>query len=64
MTDRRISSLTAAALCVEPCGQMTPWKIVNGGVLKAGAAEFATLRGLAMRFAGLLRIGVYSSVRC
>jgi hypothetical protein len=57
MTGRRISSLTAAALCVEPRGEMTPRQIVNVDVLKAASEEFTTLRGLAMRFAGLLRGG-------
>ena len=54
-TGYRISSLTAAALCVKPRGQMTLRQIVNVDVLKAGSAEFTTMRGLAMRFAGLLR---------
>jgi hypothetical protein len=57
MTGRRISSLTAAALCVKPRGEMTPRQIVNVDLLKASAAEFTTMRGLAMRFAGLLRGG-------
>lgn len=55
MTGRRISSLTAAALCVKPRGEMTLRQIVNVDLLKATSAEFATMRGLAMRFAGLLR---------
>ena len=57
MTGRRISSLTAAALCVKPRGTMTPRQVVNVDLLKAASAEFATMRGLAMRFAGLLRGG-------
>ncbi len=57
MTGRRISSLTAAALCVKPRGEMTPRQIVNVDLLKVASAEFATMRGLAMRFAGLLRGG-------
>jgi transposase len=57
MTGRRISSLTAAALCVKPRGAMTPRQIVNVDLLKAASQEFATMRGLAMRFAGLLRGG-------
>ena len=55
MTGHRISSLIAAALCVKPRGQMTPRQIVNVDVLKAASAEFTTMRGLAMRFAALLR---------
>ncbi|MGO9421240.1 MAG: hypothetical protein ACLP25_18510, partial [Roseiarcus sp.] len=54
---RRISSLTAAALCVKSRGEMTPRQIVNVDLLKAASVEFATMRGLAMRFAGLLRDG-------
>jgi hypothetical protein len=57
MTGRRISSLTAAALCVKPRGAMTPRQIVNVDLLKATSEEFTTMRGLAMRFAGLLRGG-------
>jgi transposase len=57
MTGRRISSLTAAALCVKPRGEMTPRQIVNVDLLKAASAEFTTMRGLSMRFAGLLRGG-------
>ena len=57
MTGRRISSLTAAALCVKSRGEMTPRQIVNVDLLKAASVEFATMRGLAMRFAGLLRGG-------
>ena len=55
MTGRRISPLTAAALCVKPRGQMTPRQIVNVDVLKAASPEFTTMRGLAMRFRGLFR---------
>jgi hypothetical protein len=57
MTGRRISSLTAAALCVKPRGAMTPRQMVNVDLLKATSQEFSTMRGLAMRFAGLLRGG-------
>jgi Transposase len=57
MTGRRISSLTAAGLCVKPRGAMTPRQIVNVDLLKAASEEFTTMRGLAMRFAGLLRGG-------
>jgi hypothetical protein len=54
MSGRPISPLTAAALCVQPRGQMTPRQIVNVDVLKAASAEFTTMRQLAMRFRGLL----------
>jgi hypothetical protein len=36
---------------------MTPRQIVNVDLLKAASAEFATMRRLAMQFAGLLRGG-------
>jgi transposase len=55
MTGRKISSLTAAALCVKPRGQMTPRQIANVDALKAASAEFTTMRSLAMRFGGLFR---------
>ncbi len=57
MTGRQISTLTAAALCVKPRGQMTARQIVNVDVLKAASPEFTTMRQLAMRFQGLLRGG-------
>jgi transposase len=44
-------------LCVKPRGEMTPRQIVNVDLLKAASAEFITMRGLAMRFFGLLRGG-------
>ena len=56
-TGRRISPLVAAALCVKPRRQMTARQIVNVDALKATSAEFTTMRGLAMRFRGLLRGG-------
>jgi hypothetical protein len=46
---------SAAAHCVKLRGEMKPHQIVNVDVLKATSAEFATMRGPAMRFAGLLR---------
>jgi hypothetical protein len=57
MTGRRISSLTAAALCVKPRGEMTPRQIVHVDLLKATSSVFTTMPELAMRFAGLLRGG-------
>ncbi len=56
-TGRRISALTAAALCVKPRGEMTERQIANIDALKAASVDFATMRGLAMRFRGLLRGG-------
>lgn len=57
MTDRQISPLTAAALCVKPRSQMTARQIINVDALKAASADFTTMRALAMRFRGLLRGG-------
>jgi hypothetical protein len=53
-TSRKISALTAAALCVKPRGQMTPQQIASVDALKIESAEFAVMRQLAMRFRGLL----------
>ena len=50
MTGRAISPLTAAALCVKPCGQMTARQAASVDALKAGSAEFTTMRRLAMHF--------------
>ena len=57
MTGRAISPLTAAALCVKPRGQMTARQAASVDALKAGSAEFTTMRRLAMQFRGLLRSG-------
>jgi len=56
-TGRRISPLTAAALCVKPRGQMTPRQICIVDALKAESKDFAVMRQLAMRFRGLFRGG-------
>jgi hypothetical protein len=53
-TGRKISPLTAAALCVKPRGQMTPQQIASVDALKIASAEFTIMRQLAMRFRGLL----------
>ena len=57
MTGRAISPLTAAALCVKPRGQMTARQAASVDALKAGSAEFTTMRRLAMQFRGVLRSG-------
>jgi transposase len=57
MTGRAISPLTAAALCVKPRGQMTDRQAASVDAVKAGSAEFTTMRRLAMQFRGLLRSG-------
>ena len=56
-TSRKISPLTAAALCVKPRGQMTPQQIASVDALKIESAEFTIMRQLAMRFRGLLMGG-------
>ena len=54
-TGRRISPLTAAALCVKPRGQMTSRQSSIVDALKAGSEEFTTMRQLAMRLNALFR---------
>jgi transposase len=56
-TGRQISAMTAAALCVKPRGVMSERQIANVDALKAASTDFVTMRGLAMRFRGLLRGG-------
>jgi len=53
VTDRRISPLVAAALCIKPRRQMTARQIVIVDALKAASVEFLTMRSLVMRFRGL-----------
>ncbi|HEY8127400.1 MAG TPA: transposase, partial [Hyphomicrobium sp.] len=54
---RRISPLTAAALCVKPRGQMTPRQICIVDALTTESMDFAVMRQFAMRFRGLFRGG-------
>jgi hypothetical protein len=54
-TGRRVSPLTAAALCVKPREQMTSRQSSIVDALKAGSEDFTTMRRLAMRFNGLFR---------
>ena len=42
---------------MKPRGQMTARQVANVDALKAGSAEFTTMRRLAMRLRGLLRGG-------
>jgi hypothetical protein len=56
-TGRKISPLTAAALCVKPRGQMTPQQIASVDALKIESAEFTIMRQLPIRFRGLLMGG-------
>ena len=54
-TGRRVSPLTAAALCVQPRGQMTSRQSSIVDALKARSEEFITMRQLTMRLKGLFR---------
>jgi transposase len=56
-TNRTISPLVAAALCVRPRKMLTARQAAKVDALKAASHEFATMRALAMRFRGLLRAG-------
>ena len=52
---RLISPIIAAALCVKPRGLLTNNQAAKVDALKSEWREFATMRGLAMRFRGILR---------
>ena len=54
-TGRLISPIVAAALCVKPRGLLTHSQEAKVDALKSEWPEFAAMRGLAMRFRGLLR---------
>ena len=54
-TGRLISPIIAAALCVKPRGLLTNNQAVKVAALKSEWREFTTMRGLAMRFRGILR---------
>ncbi|HML15528.1 MAG TPA: transposase, partial [Bryobacteraceae bacterium] len=54
-TGRLISPIVAAALCVKPRGLLTANQATRVDALKSEWPEFAAMRGLAMRFRGLLR---------
>jgi hypothetical protein len=56
-TGRRISPLVAAKLCVLPRGMLLTRQAATVDALKAALPDFAAMRGLAMRFRGLLRSG-------
>ena len=56
-TGRLISPIIAAALCVKPRGLLTNNQAAKVDALKSEWREFATMRGLAMRFRGILRRG-------
>ena len=54
-TGHMISSVVAAALCIKPRGLLTDRQTRKVDALKQGSTVFATMRGLAMRFNGILR---------
>ena len=52
-----ISSIVAAALCVKPRGMLTESQKAKVAVLKSSLPSFAVMRGLAMRFRGMMKSG-------
>ncbi len=50
-----ISPIVAASLCIKPRGVLTPRQAAKVGALKSASADFTAMRGLAMRFRGILR---------
>lgn len=54
-TGHMISSVAAAALCIKPRGLLTDRQARKVDALKEGSTVFVTMRGLAMRFASVLR---------
>lgn len=54
-TGHMISSTVAAALCIKPRGLLTDRQARKVNALKQGSRAFAIMRGLAMRFKGILR---------
>ena len=54
-TGWQISPVVAAALCMKPTRMLTHSQAAKVTVLKEASASFVVMRGLAMRFRGLLR---------
>ncbi|ENN86434.1 Putative Transposase [Rhizobium freirei PRF 81] len=54
-TGHMISSVVAAALCIKPRDLLTDRQARKVNALKQGSRAFAIMRGLAMRFNGILR---------
>lgn len=54
-TGHMISSVVAAALCIKPRGPLTDRQAGKVNALKQGSTVFAIMRGLAMRFNGIVR---------
>jgi hypothetical protein len=57
LTERLVSPVVAAALCVKPRGLLTQVQAAKVDAFKAISPIFATMRALAMRFRGILRGG-------
>ena len=55
VTGRQISPQMAAMLCIKPRKQLTPRQAAAVDALKSSSTEFASMRGFAMRFRGILR---------
>lgn len=54
-TGHKISSDLAATLCIKPRSKLTESQATKIEALKHGSAAYSTMRGLAMRFSGILR---------
>ena len=54
-TGQLVSPIVAAALCIKPRGLLTEPQAARINAFKTMSTEFATMRGLAMRFRGILR---------
>ena len=54
-TGHMISSVVAAALCIKSRGLLTDRQVRKVNASKQGSRAFAIMRGLAMRFNGILR---------
>jgi len=50
-----VPPIAAGALCIKPRGQLTEEQAAKVDKLKATSTEFASMRGLAMRFRGILK---------
>jgi transposase len=50
-----ISPIVAASLCIKPRGLLTPGQAAKVDALKSASPDFTAMRGLAMRFRGILR---------
>jgi hypothetical protein len=49
-----VSSIVAAALCIKPRGLLTEAQAAKIDAFKSTSLDFVTMRGLAMRFRGIL----------